>query len=259
MIEKTDFSKSEQYTLSIRLSTDGFSFSVFNPLSNQGPSIFNYPIDTSLSLTANLKHVFREIEWLNLPYRRIHVILVSKRVTYLPLEFFEDEQAETVFYHNHSKQANETVLYNILHKSNIVVLFSIDKSAYAFLQEQYPGVQVYAQVTPLIEYLGSKCRLGNSRKMYAHLRPTSLDLFIYERGRLQLANTFVCKETSDRIYHLLCVWKQLGFEQERDELHLTGDLTDKATLLPQLRKFIKQVFIMNPAENLDLEAIITCE
>jgi polyribonucleotide nucleotidyltransferase len=32
MIETTDFNKSEQYTLSIRLSTDGFSFSVFNPL-----------------------------------------------------------------------------------------------------------------------------------------------------------------------------------------------------------------------------------
>ncbi|WP_277112433.1 DUF3822 family protein, partial [Bacteroides stercorirosoris] len=32
MIETIDFSRSEQYTLSIRLSADGFSFSVFNPL-----------------------------------------------------------------------------------------------------------------------------------------------------------------------------------------------------------------------------------
>ena len=39
MIETTDFNKSEQYTLSIRLSTDGFSFSVFNPL---GDGEFSY-------------------------------------------------------------------------------------------------------------------------------------------------------------------------------------------------------------------------
>ncbi|WP_349832949.1 DUF3822 family protein, partial [Bacteroides fragilis] len=37
--ETIDFGKSEQYTLSIRLSTDGFSFSVFNPL---GDGEFSY-------------------------------------------------------------------------------------------------------------------------------------------------------------------------------------------------------------------------
>ena len=63
----------------------------------------------------------------------------------------------------------------------------------------------------------------------------------------------------DRVYYLLYIWKQLGFEQERDELHLTGDLNDKELLLPELRKFIRQVFIMNPATNLDLQAITLCE
>ena len=31
-----DFTKSKQYTLSIRLSTDGFSFSVLKPLEKKG-------------------------------------------------------------------------------------------------------------------------------------------------------------------------------------------------------------------------------
>ena len=34
---------------------------------------------------------------------------------------------------------------------------------------------------------------------------------------------------------------------------------DKELLLPELRKFIRQVFIMNPATNLDLQAITLCE
>ncbi len=51
------------------------------------------------------------------------------------------------------------------------------------------------------------------------------------------------------------IWKQLGFKQERDELHLTGELNEKEVLLTELRKFIRQVFIMNPATNLDLQAI----
>ena len=54
-----DFTKSKQYTLSIRLSTDGFSFSIYNPIHDDSFSVIEKEIDTSLSLTANLKAVFR--------------------------------------------------------------------------------------------------------------------------------------------------------------------------------------------------------
>lgn len=259
MIETIDFSKSEQYTLSIRLSTDGFSFSVFNPLGEGELFFSDRQVEESLSLTANLKQTFREVEWLGHSYRRVNVLMAGKRFTLVPLEFFEDEQAEILFYHNHSKRENEIVLYNILRKNNVVVLFSIDKSARSFLTEQYPEAKFYAQASSLIEYFSAKSRLGNSRKMYAHLRQSAVDLYCYDRTRLLLANSFECRQTPDRVYYLLYIWKQLGFEQERDELHLTGDLSDKEVLLGELRKFIRQVFIMNPATNLDLQAITSCE
>lgn len=104
MIETTDFNKSEQYTLSIRLSTDGFSFSVFNPLGDGEFSYYDREVDESLSLTANLKQTFRELEWLKRPFRRVNVLMADKRFTFIPLEFFEDEQTEIIFYHNHPKR-----------------------------------------------------------------------------------------------------------------------------------------------------------
>lgn len=259
MIETTDFNQSEQYTLSIRLSTDGFSFSVFNPLSEGTLSFYDREVDETLSLTANLKHTFREVAWLNRPYRRVNVLMADKRSTFIPLEFFEDEQAETVFYHNHPKRENELIQYNILQKNNVVVLFGMDKSACAFLREQYPDVRFYSQSGPLIEFFAAKSRLGNSRKMYAHLRKKTLGIYSFECGRLLLANSFECGATADRIYYLLYIWEKLGFEQEHDELHLTGALSDKEPLFSELRKFIRQVFVMNPATNLDLQAIISCE
>ena len=144
MIETTDFTKSEQYTLSIRLSTDGFSFSIFNPLGDGELSFHEHEVDTSLSLTANLKQAFREVEWLNHSFRRVNVLMANKRFTFIPLEFFEDEQTETVFYHNHPKRDNEVVQYNILHKNNIVVLhllpFARAISRYPFL---FAGKPVY--------------------------------------------------------------------------------------------------------------------
>ena len=49
--ERIDFSKSEQYTLSIRLSTDGFSFSIYNPILDSSLSYFSQEIDVPLSIS----------------------------------------------------------------------------------------------------------------------------------------------------------------------------------------------------------------
>lgn len=254
-----DFTKSKQYTLSIRLSTDGFSFSIYNPIYDDSLSIIEKEIDTSLSLTANLKTVFHELDFLNHPYKRVNIMMASKRYTIVPLDLFEKEQAELLFYHNHQKKENETVLYNILKKNNIVVIFSMDKSAHTLLNELYPEALFYSQSTPFIDYFSVKSRLGNSKKMYASIRKEGIDIYCFERGHLLLANSFECTHTEDRIYYLLYAWKQLEFNQERDELHLTGTLSDKDALMGELKKFILQVFIMNPATNIDIQALLTCE
>lgn len=254
-----DFTKSKQYTLSIRLSTDGFSFSIYNPIHDNTQSIIEKEVDTSLSLTANLKNVFQESEFLSYSYKRVNIMIVSKRYTMIPLELFEEDEADLLFYHNHPKRENETIIYNVLKKNNVVVIFSIDKSTYAFLKEQYPEAHFYSQSTPLIDYFSTKSRLGNSNKMYASIRKDAIDIYCFERGHLLLSNSFECKQTEDRIYYLLFAWKQLEFNQERDELHLTGLLPDKEILMNELKKFIMQVFIMNPATNIDMQALLTCE
>ncbi len=126
-METIDFSKSEQYTLSIRLSTDCFMLSVYNPISGENFTFTEWSVDETLSLTANLKKMFRELEWISHTFRRVNILMADKRFALVPLEFFEDEQTEMLFYHSHSARENELVQYNILRKNNAVVLFGMDK------------------------------------------------------------------------------------------------------------------------------------
>lgn len=245
--------------LSIRTKTDGFSFSIHSSLQDEPVSYVNKEVEPSLSLTANLKRVFAETDLLGREYRQVNVIMVSKRFTLVPLEIFEDDQAEMLFHHNHTKKENEAIHFNILKKSNAVVVFGMDKSAFQFLTEQYPEAKFYSQTSPLIERFSVKSKLGNNRKMYASVRGDAIDTFCFERGHLMLANSFECKETPDRIYYLLYLWKQLALDQERDELHLTGLLPDKENLVEGLRKFIVKVFVMNSEINVDMQALLSCE
>ena len=137
MIEKIDFSQSEQYTLSIRLSTDGFSFSIYNPLNGSDFFFHPYPVNTQRSMAANAKAFLAETEELKRPFKQVNILIHSERYTVLPFELYEDEQMESLFYQNLQKVNNETVLCNILGKSNTVILFGLDKLTHLFFSEHF--------------------------------------------------------------------------------------------------------------------------
>ena len=260
MIEKADLNKSEIYTLSIRLSTDGFSFSVFDPTETNSTLLYQKAdLDANLPLTANLDNIFRETEWLARPFRRVNVLVCGKRFTTVPQAYFTPEEAGTFFYHNHSKLEHEDILYDIRRRYKLVLVFGIDTFAHRFLKKQYPAAHFYHQASPLLECFAAKSRLGNTCKLYAHLRKNAVDTFAFQHGQLLIANSYACSEMIDRLYYLLYLWKTLNFDQENDELHLCGLLEGKEQLISELRKFIRNVYIMNPVENIDLQYITTCE
>ena len=252
-------SPSPESTISIRLSTDGFCFSVLDPTSEGGTVYVDLPVDNERSLTANLRQAFRQTELLRQSYRRSNVVVAGSRWTLVPLEMFDDDQAEQVFYYNHPASDHEVVCYNILKRGNAVVVFGVDRAVHDFVRQQWPEVRIFAQSTPLIEHFAYRSRMGNSRKLYAFVHGEYLNVYAMDRGRLLLGNSVACRLTSDRTYYLMYIWRQLGLDQERDELHLSGLLPDKEALVSELRRYVRQVFVASPAPYLDLQALETME
>ena len=241
--------------LSIRLSTDGFSFSILNPSAGDAPTYFGRDVDPLTSLSANLSRAFDEDERLRLPYRRVNVLMGGGRFTLMPLELFEDEHAESVFHYNVRTKDNEAVMYNVLRSNDLVVIFGVDRTVAETVSRQHPNAKFYAQASPLIDLFAMRSRAGNNRKLYAYVQHSSIGIYAYDRGRLLIGNHFDCTETADHIYYILYAWKELGLDQLRDELWLCGRLTDKAGLLAGLQRHISQVCIMaGPSDHIDLQA-----
>ena len=235
MTERIDFTKSEQYTLSIRLSADGFSFSIYNPLTDNDFCFVPHPVNTGYSMTANLKGYadqYRSAE--DIRINGLTFLYDSPRFTPVPLELFEDEQMDTVFYHNFPKGNNEIVLCNVLGRSNVVILFAIDKHTHLLLTEHFPTARYFSTASPLTEYFARKSRLGNSRKLYTHIREQQMEVFCFDKGNLLLINSFPCKQTTDHVYYLLYIWQQLNYNQEKDELHLTGNIRGQRRIIERI-------------------------
>ena len=258
---KIDLNKSEQYTLSIRLSADGFSFYIHHPSKEDEKCYVPYKVDVSYSMTANIKEMLASTEILKHTFKKVNILIESPRFTFVPFDLYEDDHSDTLFYQNFSKIDNETVLCNILGKSNTVLLFGMDKHAHQLLGEQFPNARIFACVCPLMEHFTQKSRDNNFRKLYAHFQPNQMTIFAFDKGKLLLVNTFNCKQISDRVYYMLYVWQQLGFSQEKDQLYLTGKMDNQEELLTELNKFLRQVTPLPTLNNLpfDIQTLMTCE
>ncbi len=272
MIEQFDLNNSEQYTLSIRLSTDGFSFSIYNPLSGNDFYYRVYPINSQRSMAANVKAFLAATSELKHPFKQTNILVHSSRYTPVPLELFEDEQMEAIFYQNLPQQKNELILCNILGKTNTVILFSLDKLAHLFLSEQFPSANFFAAVSPQIEHLSYKSTQGNNLKLYANIHERSVDVLAFNRGSLLIVNTYQVSGSNDVNYYILNLWQQLKFDQQRDELHLIGQPESRKEVTTCLQKYIRHVFNINPhaefnqsesspieAIPFDIQSLITCE
>ncbi|MBQ4445117.1 MAG: DUF3822 family protein, partial [Prevotella sp.] len=51
----------------------------------------------------------------------------------------------------------------------------------------------------------------------------------------------------DAVYFLLYVWKQLGMDQQKDELYISGQLPEGQTLIENLQKYLRKAYTVNPS------------
>ncbi|MGX8682723.1 MAG: DUF3822 family protein [Bacteroidales bacterium] len=256
-------SNSAQHILSIRLSADGFYFAILNTKAKEGSDSYTYyiyKVDESLSIAANFKQAIAQLDWLSFTYQAVHIVITTRRFTIMPLDFFEDEQAETIFYHNFHPIDNEEVVYNILRKSDQVILFGIDKALSSLIYELFPDAHLQVQATPLFEYLAIQNRQVQHRQMLCFVADHTLTIGVMEHRNLLFGNSFSCNCTSDRLYYILYCWKQLGMNQLVDELLLADNTTPAQNGAPSLQqelsRFIQQVNPLQSPTYLDLQSFI---
>lgn len=235
------------YSLSIRLSADGFSFSLHTPSQEEEFSFIPYATRSSISVTANLKNAIASEQILQKSYERVNIILCESRYTVVPVDEFEESRAEELFRYNFPDDDGTVVMFNTLPKNKAVLLFSVNKNAEAMIREQYPNCRFYHQMTPVIEHFYDKSFVGNNTKMFIYEHERCSDIFAFDRGRLLFTNTFPNRETDDSIYYYLFIWKQLAMSQENDEMHLVGTINNRQRLLTELRKYVRKVYLINPA------------
>ncbi len=232
--------------LTIRIGQYSLSFSAVEE-GNANQIVFEpYTVRSGMSMSANLRAALKEIDLLNNGWQRAEVLLDSP-VLMIPVDLFDEKQKDALYHHAMTGHERETILYNVLPSLNSVAVYSINKDLKLVIDDHFNDVRFTHVCVSVWNHLYRKSFTGVRMKLYAYFHDKKLDVFSFQQNRFKFTNSFDTNLAPDAVYFILNVWKQLAYNNKRDELHLAGELPDRETLEKELRSFIHNVYVVNPS------------
>ena len=165
----------------------------------------------------------------------------------VPLEEYAEETNDAFYHHALTGHDNDIVLDMVLPQLSAVALFCINRDLKTVIDDHFSDVKYAPACASVWNHLHRRNFIGSRKKLFGYFHDKQLEIFAFQQNRFKFQNSYPVQRSLDAVYFLLYIWKLLGMDQRRDELHLSGVLPEKEQLQTELRKYLKNVFIINPA------------
>lgn len=196
-------------------------------------------------MAANLRAALKEIDLIRNGWQRA-VVLLDTPVMMIPADTFNDDPIDTLYNYTITGHEADVILSTVLPSINAVAAYPINKDLKLVVNDNFTDVRFSHVCIPVWNHLYRRSFTGVRMKLYAYFHDKKLDVFSFRQNRFRFTNCFNTSLAPDAVYFILNVWKQLAFDNKRDELHLIGELPERDTLLQELRNFIRNVYVINP-------------
>ena len=212
------------YSLSIRLCTDGFSFLVYSLGSGQlllQESLLRAK-DESLPETLERGLMLPRIAGRH--YERV-VLYTTSPSTRVPLDEFRREDMLAVYRLTFAGTSPrpEDMCYQVLPSLDVVEIFTLQSSIADTLKNHYPSAMVQGLYGTMLLQV-AEMQQGSTLSVSAHAMVVEggIMIAVLRKGRLYFANVFRATGNADKLYFILYVWKTLSLDAWHDSCTLYG-------------------------------------
>ncbi|MBQ4368001.1 MAG: DUF3822 family protein [Muribaculaceae bacterium] len=242
----------ELWTLQLQVERERIRYTLHNAQEENSLLWGDIPIDNSVGdyLKAVENAVYDNPALLD-DYPQVRVLVHSNHFVVMPPSCDEDQARQlfdTAFPEWDGDYAD-----CLLPQCQVRLAYGTQRGLIGFLQRTFNMPAIYHHLYPLCEHFNAVNQGSSISRMFLNLRHDSMDMVIYRKGRLQIANTFAFRSLNDAAYFALHAWESCDLNRQRDELQLAGDHDTRDQLAPELRRFIAYVMpAIYPAQALRL-------
>jgi hypothetical protein len=219
------------YNLSIRISSDGFSLSVFDEenilLSSKKVSVSLF----TMSLDEVIQFLDNETQ---INYSSIRFIFESESYTFIPQNLFKPEYAADLLHMEHKPEKNESILYNKVAAWDAVNAFAIPGTIHNAISLLFHNATIEHHLS---WFITKKVQRKSETCLYCWNRNTIFDLIALKDDKLQLINSFKYRTPEDFCYFVLNIIDKLTLDLNKSTAHLFN-FENKPELGIMLEKYI---------------------
>ncbi len=246
-----DTANTKALELSILLSQDGFSFTVFDPSRNKFVAIESHEYTGIPSGTPEEKAAapFKSLAayavrhtYLSKPFAKTTLLIENRESTLVPDPVYDSGNLE-----QYLRFANDIPAASAYRADHITSIGAMNVFAFPASWEQkfrytFTGVNIGHSSTYFIDCLLTKHKNVELRdRIFIHIRPSWFEIAYFAENSLILYNTFIYRTKEDFIYFILFVFEQLNINPEIIQVILMGEIEKNSPLHEMLVKYIRNV------------------
>ncbi len=234
-------------TLYIRIGQKAFIFASYDEMSKQNFEYVHYKLKPEVSPNANMHEALKRVAFVRNTFHKVKV-LVEGAATLVPLNEFDEEDSEALYFFNISdQQKRRRVFYDTLPRLGAVLLFGIDKDLCHTLEETFANIYFQSTETSLILHFASCCPYSKgTSQLYVCMETSRVSVAAYRNGRIDRYNTFVLYNVQEALYYVLSMVKTCRMDAANDEIHVSGAEGIAERLVEKVKPFYPNCHINLP-------------
>lgn len=170
----------------------------------------------------------------------IDVLIDSPRRLVIPAREANPDNIDNMFAELYPDVKYEVIASKI-DSNGTTIAIADDAERVNFIRRTFNNPHIADRIVPLCRYFGIKNRLGNAGKFHIHLSDNSIDVIAYGSEGLLMANTFASADVNDDLYYVMAAARALDFDNNNDQMLLSGNATRREALIPLLRRYVSYV------------------
>lgn len=240
MEDTSNFKQDNQYSLSIRFSSDGFSLLVHDKadllVSSKKVTVPLF----SLAKNEIVSVLEQEVERL-LNYIDIRIVCELDDYVFVPTPLFEVGNEIDFLLLEHKIEKKDCAIYNKITTWNTVNIFSIPKNFRAALTQLFHNSAIEHHLS---FFLTDQVKHRNESSVQILVRPNTMDVVVLINGNLQLINSYTYNTPEDFTYYTLNLFDQLSLDTETCKVRLFN-VGSSIVLQRMIQKYVKQVEVIS--------------
>ena len=238
--ETFDLSNAKQYSLLLQVLPYDFSYAIFDNNRNKFVLLRNVSFKNSkVDFLEGLKSLFANDEILKANYNSTKVILGSKKSVFVPKALFDKTKIISILNFNTKVLDVEQVFYNEL-KGDVFNIYAFNTAIYDLLFKELNKPNFFNQASVILANNIHKKSL-NKKRIIVDVNSTFFDILYIENNKLVFRNTFDYTNETDFVFYIISVLDKFNFDNENDQLNITGIISIKSKETELLKKYVKKI------------------